>query len=178
MKLVILGAGQYGMVARDVAEATGRYESIAFLDDASDLAVGRLDDIETIDYDEAFIAIGNPTVRRQYADRVKKLATLVHPTAVVMGTVGKGSIIEPLAIISTGAVVGRCSIIMGGAVIGHNAILGDFCQIRYNAVVAERVTIPDMTQTLCGVVHEQKTQDETFLKAERNHTSKELRFFE
>lgn len=151
MKLVILDASQYSMVARDVAEATGRYESIAFLNDASDLSVGRLDDIETIDYDEAFIAIGNPTVRRQYADRVKKLA-----------------------IISTGAVVGRCSIIMSGVVIGHNAILGDFCQIRYNAVVVERASIPGMAKTLCEV---EKTPDETFLKAERERIGVDASFF-
>jgi hypothetical protein len=31
--LLILGAGQYGMVAKEIAEATGDYTAIAFLDD-------------------------------------------------------------------------------------------------------------------------------------------------
>lgn len=44
--------------------------------------------------------------------------------------------------------------------------------------MAERVNIPDMTKTLCGVIHKQKTPDETFLKAERERTGKELSFFE
>lgn len=58
-KLLILGAGQYGFVAKEVAEAMGCYSHIDFLDDYSDIAVGKLNDIDTIEYDEAFIAIGN-----------------------------------------------------------------------------------------------------------------------
>ncbi len=45
-RLLILGAGQYGFVAREVAEAMGCFTSIDFLDDHSDIAIGKLDDVE------------------------------------------------------------------------------------------------------------------------------------
>ena len=42
--LLILGAGQYGQVAREIAEAMGLFEHISFLDDNSSAAIGKLSD--------------------------------------------------------------------------------------------------------------------------------------
>lgn len=44
MRLVILGAGGYGQTVADVARQSGRYDEILFLDDNSDIAVGRCAD--------------------------------------------------------------------------------------------------------------------------------------
>ena len=46
MKLLILGAGGHGKVVKEVAEATGRYEKIDFVDDHSNIAVGKVSDLE------------------------------------------------------------------------------------------------------------------------------------
>lgn len=59
-KLIILGAGQYGQVAKEVALSSG-FERISFLDDNSDIAIGKLEDYKKYitEYKSAFVAIGN-----------------------------------------------------------------------------------------------------------------------
>ena len=47
MRLVILGARGYGRTVADLAEQTGRYESVAFLDDRSPEALGPCGDFES-----------------------------------------------------------------------------------------------------------------------------------
>ncbi len=39
--LVILGAGQYGLVAKEIAESLGVYDKILFLDDNNPKAEGK-----------------------------------------------------------------------------------------------------------------------------------------
>ena len=142
-KLLILGAGQYGMVVKQIAQVAG-WTEIAFLDDNSDLAIGRLDDIENLKYDSAVVAIGNANVREKLMERISKNATLIHPQAVVMGSVGEGSIVEPGAVVY--GKVGRGCIIMSNVVVGHDAVVGDYCQIKYGSVIAERAIVPDKTK--------------------------------
>ena len=65
-KLLILGAGQYGQVLKEVARATGDYSRIGFLDDTpSDIALGSLKEYRTFagQFSEAIVAIGNPEAK-------------------------------------------------------------------------------------------------------------------
>lgn len=111
-RLLILGAGQYGCVSKEVAGAMGCFSQIDFLDDHSDIAIGKLDDLDKTEYDTAFIAIGNPTMRSGLLGKVKKLATLIHPNAVVSpsAVIGEGCIIEAGAVISTDVKIERGTI--------------------------------------------------------------------
>ncbi len=154
-RLLILGAGQYGFVAREVAEAMGCFTSIEFLDDHSEVAIGELADIEKIEYDAAFIAIGNPVVRTQWLQRISKLATLIHPRAVVSSSavIGEGCIIEAGAVVSTDVKIGKGTIVMANAVVGHNATVGDCCQLKYNCTIPENCVVPDQTKVDCNVVY-------------------------
>lgn len=91
-RLLILGSGQYGTVAKETAEAMGIFDEIAFLDDNSKAAVGKIEDIDKFEYDAAFIAIGNPEVREKLANRVgEKLFTLIHPKATIIRKSENGS---------------------------------------------------------------------------------------
>ena len=55
--LLILGAGQYGMVAKEIAESMRKYDHIDFLDDNNPIAVGKLGDFENLSnvYDSAVV---------------------------------------------------------------------------------------------------------------------------
>ncbi len=154
-KLLILGAGQYGLVAKEVAQAMGCYSEISFLDDRSDIAVGMLDDIDKIEYDEAFVAIGNVTLRTKLTQKIKNHATLIHPRSIVSpsAVIGDGVIIEAGAIICTGACIGKGTIVMSNAVVGHNAKVGDFCQLKYNCTVTDSTTVPDQTKLEYNTVY-------------------------
>ena len=155
-KLLILGAGQYGLVAKEVAEVMGCFTQIDFLDDHSEIAIGKLNDIDNIEYDVDFVAIGNPAIRSQYLDRIKKAATLIHPRACVSlsAKIGKGCIVEAGAVICADAKVGKGTIVMANAVVGHNATVGDYCQLKYNCTIPEMASVTSSQIVACNSVWE------------------------
>ncbi len=153
--LLILGAGQYGQVVKEIAFATGRYDKIDFVDDNSPNAIGKLSQIFTVEYDEAIVAIGNPLVRKEWAEKIERLATLVHPLAVIAPSakVGKGCIVEAGAVISSNASLEEGTIVMANAVVGHNAKVGAYCKVKYNATIFEGCEVPPLTQVESNSVY-------------------------
>ncbi len=126
------------------------------MDDTSEFAVGVLSDIDKIEYDKAFVAIGNPEVRGKLLALLQsnKIASLVHPKAVVMPSakIGEGSIIEAGAVLCSNAEIGIGCIVMANAVVGHDAKVGDCCQLKYNCTIPERCIVPEKTKIDCNIV--------------------------
>ncbi len=182
-RLLILGAGQYGFVAKEVAEAIGIFTQIDFLDDHSEIAIGKLEDLEKAEYDTAFVAIGNPVVRAQWLQRISKIATLIHPRAVVSpsAVISEGCIIEAGAVISTDVKIRKGTIVMSNAVVGHNATIGDCCQLKYNCTIPENCVVPEQTKVDCNVVFKDKAEIENknkqFIEAEVKKNGVEPGFF-
>lgn len=145
MKLLIVGAGGYGRLVREIAEAQGYI--VDFLDDNSPLAVRKVEDIEKIEdeYDGSIVAIGNPEIKEKIFRRLKHPVSLIHPSAVVSksAAVGLGCVIEANSVVNSEAVVKDGSFICAGAVVNHNALVGEFCQIDCNAVVAMGAEVPE-----------------------------------
>ena len=155
--LLILGAGQFGMMVREIAESTKKYSKIDFLDDANPIAVGKLDCLGVFasEYEHAIVAIGSPHIRQMYTDKVRehfKIATLISPNAYVSpsAVIGKGSIIEPMAVIQTGAILGDGCIVSSGAVVRHNATVGSYCHLDCNSVVVSNAVVPIGTKIEIG----------------------------
>lgn len=182
-RLLILGAGQYGLVAKEVAEAMGCFTQIDFLDDHNDVAIGKLNDIENMEYDAAFVAIGNPAVRLQYLDRIKRAATLIHPRAFVSPSakISEGCIVEAGAVICSDAMVGKGTIVMANAVVGHNATVGECCQLKYNCTIPENCVVPDKTKIDCNVVYRDSNyinkKNRQFIESETKKNGVEPSFF-
>ena len=108
--LLIIGAGGYGQLVREIAIAN-EYEKIDFLDDANSIAVGKVNDLDEYqaNYDGCVIAIGNPTIRSQIAKRVTKIITLIHPDAIVSPSakISEGCIVEAGVIINTNVCISK-----------------------------------------------------------------------
>lgn len=154
-RLLILGAGQYGAVAKETAEAMNIFDEIEFLDDNSEVAIGKMGDLDKLEYDATFVAIGNPDIREKLAHRVgEKLFTLIHPKSTVSpsAVVGKGCIIEAGAVVGSHSEIGEATIVMSNVVVGHNAKVGSYCQLKYNSSVCESSSIPDKTKVDCNTV--------------------------
>ncbi len=147
--LLILGAGQYGQIAREVAESMGCFEKIAFLDDNSDLAIGKINDYEkfVVDYSFAFVSIGNADLRLELIQKLEeacyRIAILVSPRSYVSPSaqIMKGSIVEPMAVINA-----NCSVCIGvfvcaGTIVNHNSFVGDGCQLDCGSVVGSNVVL-------------------------------------
>ena len=174
--LLIIGAGQYGLVALEIAQAMGLFGEIAFLDDSfvdrhpersegsSHVVIGSTRDIEKFagKFHYGFVAIGNPHVRRNLTEALCSSgftpATLIHPTAYVSPSaqLQMGSCVEPLAVVQTGATLGTATFVASGAVVRHNAIVGNFCHVDCNAVVESIAVVPDATKVPCNSVFKDK----------------------
>ena len=148
--LLIVGAGEYGQMVKELAESIG-YEKIDFLDDNNEIAVGKIEDLEKIQdsYTECICAVGNNNFRKEVLNRITNKATIISKDAVVYDTaiIGKGCIIEAGTVISTDAVVDEGCLICAGAIINHNSRVNKYCQVDCNAVV--KGVVPEGTKVEC-----------------------------
>ncbi len=152
--LLIIGAGQYGYVVKETAEALNKFDKISFIDDKSPLAIAKTSEIGnyTDEYKFAFVALGDSNLRTEFIDLLEalgyKLATLIHPKSFVspLARVAAGTIVEPMAVVQANAKIGKGALICSGAVVKHNAVVGDGCYIDCNTVVAAGEKIPPLTR--------------------------------
>ena len=159
-RLLILGAGQYGMVAKEIAEAMCRFERISFLDDNSSTAIGKLSDFNkcTNDFDSAVVAIGDAEKRLKLIEQLigvgYDVPVLIHPQAYVAPSaeIGRGSFIEPMVVVHTDVNLGVGCIISAGAIINHNAEVGDGCHLNCSTIVGARANVPFCTKSDYGQI--------------------------
>ena len=160
--LLIIGAGQYGALVREVAEATGLFERISFLDDKNPIAIGKLSDYAKYreEYDCAIVAIGAAQVRIEWIEKLEtagfELPVLIHPSAWVSpsAVLRSASLVEPMAVVHTGTAIEKGGLLCAGSVVNHNSHVGCCCQIDCNAVVAARAIVPAFSKIPCGTVFE------------------------
>lgn len=158
--LLILGAGQYGMVAKEIAESMRVFEKIDFLDDNNPIVVGKLNEFEKFksEYDSAAVAIGNSEIRLDFIEKLKAtgyiLPSLIHERAYVSPTasISEGCFIEAMTVINTDANIGAGCIISAGAIVNHNAFVGIGCHLDCGTLVKARVNIPANTKTDYGQI--------------------------
>ena len=162
--LLILGAGQYGRVVRETAEAMGCFEKICFLDDSSPLAAGKMAEYESLrgTFSSAFVAMGNPQLRMQWLEKLEQagyeIPVLIHPNAYVSSSaqLGKGTIVEPMAVVNSEAIVEAGGLLCAACVVNHNAHVMAVCQVDCKAVVASNAVVPEGTKVFSGTVFERK----------------------
>ena len=169
--LLIVGAGIYGLVAKEIAETMGCFMNIGFVDDSAMATldgtpvIGTTKDLVALsnEYSNVVVAIGNPKARQNLIRIIKEetllnLVTLVSPNAYVSPSaqIGKGCIIEPMAVVYTGSVLGEGCFICAGAVVNHAAFCGDCVQVDCNATVAGNTLVPSNTKIASGTVYEKK----------------------
>lgn len=158
--LMILGAGVYGAVAREIAESTGLFGEIAFVDDRATHAFdgapveGTSRDLVAlaVRYPNAVVAIGNSEVRLSLIERLTgagvRVVSLVSPLAYVSpsATLGAGCVIEPMAVVHAGCELGTGCLVSAGAVVNHASVCGDGVHVDCNATVAGGARVPRGTK--------------------------------
>lgn len=150
-RLIIIGAGGYGHLVKDVATDLG-YEDIIFLDDNNNSAAGKIEDYEKFaDYENIIVAIGNPNTRKNIYEIVRhkfNVVSLVHPRAYVSKSaeIDVGCVIEACAVINSNAKVKKCSFINAGAVVNHDVVVNEFCQVDCGAVIAAGQKVNEKTK--------------------------------
>ena len=150
--LLIVGAGQLGKIAKEIAEASG-FDKIDFLDDRASIAVGKMDEYEILanKYDCGFVAFGDCKLRMQWIDKLEaagyNLTSLIHERAYVSSSasLGEGTILQPGAMVNSNTTVGKGCILSIGALVDHDVLVEDGCHIETGAVVMPNTKIDELT---------------------------------
>jgi sugar O-acyltransferase (sialic acid O-acetyltransferase NeuD family) len=164
--LVIMGAGGMGREAAAWAADCGRGEDLlGFIDDdparagaaLAGLPVlgdrGWLDERRDV---EVAVAVGQPRLRLAIAAELRarghRLATLVHPSAVIgpRVSVGEGSIVCPGVVLTCDVVLGTNVIVNYGAAVGHDGEVGDGAFLGPGATLAGNVTVGELSDVGLG----------------------------
>jgi sugar O-acyltransferase (sialic acid O-acetyltransferase NeuD family) len=156
-RLLIVGAGGNGQSVAEVAELSGLFNVVGFLDDS--LSVGQkvlgapvLGPVSSIASHravcgQAIVAIGNNAVRevlmQQLTDAGFEIATVIHPRAFASSSalVNIGSAVMAGALVGTEARLGVGTIVNCGAVVDHHARVEDFGHLGVNACMAGRTLL-------------------------------------
>ncbi len=158
--LLIIGAGGHGKVVKEVAEATNEYNKIDFLDDNSEEAVGKINELSKFqsDYNDVFVGIGNNSFRLKCIEEAEKLGyeipILIHPTAYVSKSafIGSGTVIEPKALVNANTQVGEGCIISVGAIIDHDVVLENGVHANAGSIVKAGAKVSALTKLEAGEV--------------------------
>lgn len=155
-RVILLGAGRFAEETGDVAGDAG-VEVAAWIegldpdlaDPSAEPPILWVDEQATFEPELPIVpAIGSPH-RRVLVERLeregRRLATLIHPSAVVARSaiVEPGCVIFPHVVIGARTRIGRGTIVNRGALIGHHAVVGEHVFIGPGANVAGGVRIGD-----------------------------------
>jgi len=160
-RLVILGAGGHGSVVADAALLQNKWTEILFLDDGWPVKhklyewsiVGKLNDFLTYidDKTEFIVAIGNGQARYTWLsylqDKHAKIATVVHPSAIVSqyAKIDQGVVIFANAVVNIGACIDFGCIINTGATIDHDVKLAYCVHVCPGVNLAGGITVGALT---------------------------------
>ena len=129
-----------------IIERSGDYVS-AFVEphseDSEDIFMGKpiIDESQASDKYYMALGIGNFKVRRKLMDKFEfaEFPPIIDPSAVVLGTLGAGVVVCPMAFVGVDTNIGRGTIVNTNASIDHDCKIGEFVNINPNV-------------TLCGGV--------------------------
>lgn len=167
MILVIIGAGGYGQTVCDVAEQSGKYEKIVFLDDnkVAENVVGKCEDFEKFisDDTEIYPAFGNNEARLSFIEKLEEkdanIPIIVHKTAYISpkARLEKGTVVLPNAMVNTDTLVEKGCIINCGAIVDHGCIIEKGVHVCLGAIVKAENRIPAFMKVEAGQVIENRT---------------------
>lgn len=157
-KLLIMGASGHGRVIADLAQQTGYYKEISFLDDDS---VVQAEDSSVIgnssyaiahkeEYD-VIVAIGNASIRRKLQEKYENagvnIVTLIHPFSYVADDiwVDRGTVVMAGAVIQTKTCLGKGVIVNTASSIDHECKIDDYCHIAVGSHLAGNVIVGSET---------------------------------
>ncbi len=167
--LLIVGAGGLGQDVAEIANLTGRYTKIAFLDDAPTSekerqykVIGTVDELEKFsqDFEYCIAAVGNNDYRMTVHHKIKEagydIPILIHPTAIVhpLAYLECGVIIRAMCFVSSGVDIGESVLLNIGCKIDHNCVIGEGSHIPMGCVVRNEVKIPPRSHFVSNAVVE------------------------
>ena len=151
--LLILGEGQYGRLAKEIAEQTEKFEKIELLENLSGSMSYKN---KTTECSFVFVALSDMSERLRLTGVLEDcgytIAALVSPKSYIGKTakVGKGVLIEPFAAVNGGAVINDCCYIGANATIDCGSEVGRGSMICCGATVVDNTYVDPQTEVKHG----------------------------
>lgn len=166
-KLILIGASGHGKVCAEIAELSGKYDEIFFLDDNRELkecvgykVVGIAKDYLHYKNDntEFFVSIGNNKIRKRIQGEIEgskgKIATLIHKKATISKDVSidAGTVVMAGTVINPGANIGKGVIVNTSSSVDHDCKIGNYTHIAVGVHLCGTVTVKDECWIGAGAV--------------------------
>jgi sugar O-acyltransferase (sialic acid O-acetyltransferase NeuD family) len=158
-RLIVLGAGDHAKVVIATVEAEAMYKVIGLLDDDESKhettwyghqVLGGCDQLTRLreqGVSKAVVAVGDNVARAKLAQLAVKtgfeLATVIHPTAVILrgSTIGEGTVLLANAYVGADSTFGNGVLLSVGALVAHDCVVGDWCQLCPGARLGGHVRV-------------------------------------
>jgi acetyltransferase EpsM len=163
--LIILGGSGIGMIAASIANDLGIYNIMGFLNDVLPInsmvgkynkipVIGTTDDLPRFlkkDNLVVFVAYVGMQREKYVYEKLEslnipssKLATLIHPTAIIpkgFCKIGNGVLMAPLSQLSPDTTIEDNCILLPNSFVGHDSTLKKFAHVATNAVIGANVVV-------------------------------------
>ena len=162
LNLLILGAGSHGHSVWETAETLGVFGEIKFLDDyvRDENVIGGFEEAKHLaeKFPCAFIAIGDNTIRKAWAEKLKSwgymFPHLISPDTTVSKHVkiGEGTIVMAQATISA-STIGSFVIVSPNALVSYGAEVKDYVNLDSGSIVMKETVVPESTKVKSGSIY-------------------------
>jgi sugar O-acyltransferase (sialic acid O-acetyltransferase NeuD family) len=144
--MIIVGAGGHSRVVIAALDLVRKGIDVVSIDT-------RVEDfhaaVKRIQANCAHIAIGDNEARKNFLRDTPtgniEFSRIVHPSAIVDGTIAQGAFIGAGAFVGAESSVGSFTIINNHASVDHDCVIGDFCHIAPGAVLGGHVKVGNGT---------------------------------
>ena len=141
-KLLIVVSKRYGDYVKEIAESMGCFETISFVDNDREDAIGRLDELSSFypEYNCAIAACDDGEERLMWNKKLEELfniPVLLHKDSTISpsSSLLPGSIVEPRAVIGCQTTIGSSTVVGAGTVIEPYCFIGDGSTLKSGTIV-------------------------------------------
>lgn len=155
--LYILGSSGYAQEIAVYARLATPERVIFFVDDTASsensITVNEYSRCLSTNQGESILGSGHCEVRRKMLSQIKPpFATIICPTATVLGIVGPGSVIAPGAVVAPAAVLNLHVLVNYNATVGHDTEIEQLSVVSPGAAVGGRCYLEEAVYIGAGAV--------------------------
>lgn len=158
-KLLIVASKRYGDYVKEIAESMECFETISFVDNDREDAIGRLDELSNLypEYNCAIAACDDGEERLMWNKKLEELfniPVLFHKDATISpsSSLLPGSIVEPRVVIGCQTTIGSSTVVGAGTVIEPYCFIGDGSTLGSGTIVKSTSIFDKNTVTKQGTV--------------------------
>lgn len=158
-KLLIVASKRYGDYVKEIAESMGCFETISFVDNDRQDAIGRLDELLSFypKYSCAIAACDDGVDRLMWNKKLEELynvPVLFHKDSTISPSscLWPGSIVEPMAVIGCQTTIGSSTVVGAGSIVEPYCIIGKGSTLKSGTIVKSTSIVEKNTVTDQGTV--------------------------